>query len=569
MKNRFKTTFQPTILEFAVASALFALVFVLWFLLTDREAQTLQSKVNLEVGNFASQIEADLRSRLPALQRFSPGNLEAETTAYLDDVSGFQALEWIDLDGIVREVAPLKGNESDVGLDQTLESSRRVAFDRAAKTLLPSLTQPLPLVQGGKGTLLYLPKTQANKLQGFVLAVFRFDTWLDSVFTGRSTVPFTDDFRISVSYEGLPFYESKGFLELADQKLEGKAHVNLLNQTWELTLRPTKVFVSSNQTLIPAAVTFAGALVSLLLVFVVRLFRRAAEKDHLEFEPRVQERTAELSEALEVVQLTKGALVQQEKMASLGRLAAGIAHEINNPTGYILSNMATLGEYFDYLSKVSRAAVNLQSALEADPLAITQAVRLLQEVRSQDDLDYILKDTTQLLSDSNKGATRIRDIVQGLRSFAHVENAEPVMSDLNEIVQESLKIVNNKLKYHCTLDVQLGALRPILAQSGRLEQVVINLLTNAADAIPTKGTIQVKTWAEPGSVCLSVTDDGQGMPPELVKRVFEPFFTTKDVGKGTGLGLSISMGIIEDHHGTINLSSAVGRGTTFTVKLPS
>ena len=132
-----------------------------------------------------------------------------------------------------------------------------------------------------------------------------------------------------------------------------------------------------------------------------------------------------------------------------------------------------------------------------------------------------------------------------------------------------MKIVNNKLKYHCTLDVQLGVLRPFMAQSGRLEQVVINLLSNAADAIPTRGTIIVKTWAEPSSVCLSVTDDGQGMPPELVKRVFEPFFTTKDVGKGTGLGLSISMGIIEDHRGTIDLNSAVGRGTTFTVKLPA
>jgi len=721
VKNRSNSAYQPLLLEFAGAAALLTLVVYLWFLLSERELQNLRSKVNLEASYLTVQIEADFRSRLPVLQRLSRTNFEAEATTYLNDMPGIPVLGWIDFNGLVRQVVPPKGYQKALGLDPSIENSRRKAFERAEKTLLPAMTEPLNLVEGGRGTLMYLPRNQAGELPGFVLAVFRFDAWLDFVFAARSPGPFTDDFQISVAWGGLPIYENKGFLGLSAQKIEGKSKVRVLDQTWDLSLRPTKAFVSRGKTLLPEVVAFSGALVSLLLVFVVRLFRRAStevelrnhlesdflssaphvkllldstgeaiygmsldgcctfanpacarllgyasaseligqhmhelihhhneagevipvedcriyqvftqaeathadnevfwkadgtafpveylsypqldngvtigavvtfaditarrasEKEHLELEQRlqklnesleerVQERTAELSEALEVVQLTRGSLVQQEKMASLGRLAAGIAHEINNPTGYILSNMATLGEYFSYMSELSKAAVNLQHSLNADPQALIEAARLFEEALSKDDLDYILGDATQLLSDSNKGAIRIRDIVQGLRSFAHGENSEPVMSDLNEIVQESLKIVNNKLKYHCTLDVQLGVLRPFMAQSGRLEQVVINLLTNAADAIPTRGTIIVKTWAEPSSVCLSVTDDGQGMPPELVKRVFEPFFTTKDVGKGTGLGLSISMGIIEDHRGTIDLNSAVGRGTTFTVKLPA
>ncbi|MEI8095831.1 MAG: ATP-binding protein [Spirochaetales bacterium] len=852
-------------LPLLVGLLLASLVLILWVTMMNREHDTLLSHVSSEAQYLADQTEADLRNRVPALQRLAqipPGTTELaasdflrDAQSYFSDSPGFQALEWVDRDSVIRLVVPLEGNEKAQGLNLSFEEIRRSALAAARASHEPTLTPPVELVQGGKGVLVFFPVYAGGSFQGSVLAVFRLEKWFDYVFATKRLRALKEDFQIQVLLENQSVYQTGDWTAPSPPAAnlpEVSSQTQLLYHTLRIVVRPTPSYVESQLTALPALAALFGFLVSILVAFVVQLLlktsaevaerrrvevelqstvvrtelaakagrlgiwtwdlatdqmawndrmfelfglnrteqptyewwrqsihpqdrgaaeslllhsvagevtfdtefrvvptygpqkilravattvsdeqgtvtqvsglqwdvtesrnaeselrrsaeqvkllldstgeaiygldldglctfanpacarmlgykdpemligcsmhelihhhredgqplpleecqihrailaglpshvenevfwkadgsllpaeywsypqlehgkitgvvvtfidvteRRAAEQARLEYEERlqklnesleerVQERTAELSEALEVVQLTKGSLVQQEKMASLGRLAAGIAHEINNPTGYILSNVRTLSEYFRYMqSLVTAGGVAVKASRTdrgpADPKAVSAAVRGWDQALASDDLAFVLKDTGLILSDAEKGAVRIRDIVKGLSSFAHADSGAPAPCNLNDVLKEALKVVNNKLKYHCRVETTLEPVPNLLAQAGKLEQVFINLLTNAADAIPDTGVITVRSWSDQHSVWVSVTDNGQGISEENQKRIFEPFFTTKDVGKGTGLGLSISVGIIEDHGGTIQVASKLGTGTTFTIRLP-
>lgn len=256
-------------------------------------------------------------------------------------------------------------------------------------------------------------------------------------------------------------------------------------------------------------------------------------------------------------------IIQQEKMASIGQLAAGVAHEINNPIGYISSNMTSLGRYAEKLVQYIKA---LEQAVEtlSDQTAKTE----LAEIKKKIKLDYILKDLDNLITESLEGAQRVSKIVQDLKSFSREEKKEAVLSDLNENIRSTLNIVRNEIKYVAELDLQLGAIPPLLCHPQQISQVVMNLLVNAAHAIDEKGVITLKTDFCGSYVEIIVSDTGCGISPQNIKKIFEPFFTTKDPGKGTGLGLSISLDIIRKHGGELLVSSQPGIGTTFTVRLP-
>ena len=254
-------------------------------------------------------------------------------------------------------------------------------------------------------------------------------------------------------------------------------------------------------------------------------------------------------------------IFQQEKMASIGQLAAGVAHEINNPMGFISSNLSTLNKYVDRLAEF--IAVNDES------LAGSEAAEKINAARKRLKIDYVMEDSHQLIAESLDGAARVRRIVQDLKSFSRVDHAETARINLNEAVDTTINIAWNEIKYVATLNRDFGEVPQIKCFPQQLNQVFLNLLVNAAHAIGDRqGSITVRTWSEAEYVFVSVTDSGCGIPEEIRQKIFEPFFTTKEVGKGTGLGLSISYDIVHKHGGEIMVESEVGLGSTFTVRLP-
>jgi signal transduction histidine kinase len=256
-------------------------------------------------------------------------------------------------------------------------------------------------------------------------------------------------------------------------------------------------------------------------------------------------------------------LLQAEKMASIGQLSAGVAHEINNPTGFILSNLGTLEKYVDKMTDFLRAQDEVMCALGA-----TDAVTALEEKRKALKMDYIAEDIKDLIRESMEGAERVKRIVQNLKSFSRVDQDQRKPADINECIEDTVKIVWNELKYKVDVFKNLGEIPLTQCHPQQLNQVFLNLLVNASQAIEERGEVRIRSWSENGSILVSIADTGSGIPEEVRSRIFDPFYTTKEVGKGTGLGLSLSYDIVKNHQGDILVDSEVGKGTTFTIRIP-
>ena len=282
-----------------------------------------------------------------------------------------------------------------------------------------------------------------------------------------------------------------------------------------------------------------------------------------------KEAEQQLTCAYERLKENQTQLVHSEKMASLGQLAAGVAHEINNPVGFVTSNLGTLAEYTEVFTRLLDAYQTLTDQLSPDQSAAGQDIlHGITEIRETEDLDFIREDIDALVAESLNGMHRVKEIVQGLKSFARVDEAEMQIADVNEGIEATLKVVWNELKYKCKVHTKLKALPQIRCYPGQLNQVFMNLLVNAAHAMEERGAITIETEMTDSDVVIRISDTGVGIPEEHLSKLFNPFFTTKPVGEGTGLGLSISYGIIQKHGGRIEVDSAVGRGTTFTIYLP-
>jgi signal transduction histidine kinase len=263
-------------------------------------------------------------------------------------------------------------------------------------------------------------------------------------------------------------------------------------------------------------------------------------------------------------------LVQSERLASIGQLAAGVAHEINNPVGYIFSNIGTLERYIADLFRMLAA----YEAAEVQ-LAGTPTGREVAELRESIELGYLKEDIPNLMAETLEGVRRVRKIVQDLKDFSRVDARQDwEWTNLHQGLDSTLNIVNNELKYKAEVVREYGQLPEVQCLASELNQVFMNLLVNAAHAIEkARGTIVLRTGTHEAEgqgpqVWVEISDDGCGIAPEQLQRIFDPFFTTKPVGKGTGLGLSLSYGIVQKHHGRIEVRSQPGQGTTFRVTLP-
>jgi signal transduction histidine kinase len=315
---------------------------------------------------------------------------------------------------------------------------------------------------------------------------------------------------------------------------------------------------------------------AVLLDALARLYALLAEQNrnlleaNLTLEQRVEERThalakaneqlareqAELTELLGKVEEAQQQLLQSEKMAAIGQLAAGVAHEINNPVGFVNSNLGTLKIY------VARLLALIDAYQGGDPALIATA-------RQAADLEFLLEDLPSLLAESQEGLGRVTKIVQDLKDFSHVDQAAHQQADLNAAMESTLNVVWNDLKYKAEVIRELGDIPLVDCVPAQINQVFMNLLVNAAQAIPQQGKIIVRSSSENGYVWFEVEDTGQGMSDEVRHRVFEPFFTTKPIGQGTGLGLSISYDIIvKKHGGRMDVRSIPSRGSCFRLWLP-
>lgn len=291
-------------------------------------------------------------------------------------------------------------------------------------------------------------------------------------------------------------------------------------------------------------------------------------------ESRVERRTAELldrNQQLEVanqeIKAAQQQLLQSEKMASLGLLAAGVAHEVNNPMSFVISNMGTLREYLECYQWLLKHYRRLRDETDNEKRAA-----LINEISAKElefDMAFIEDDIDTLLQDTLDGNMRVKEIVKGLKEFSHLDkNHQYDLHDINNCIESTLKMLTGQLKYHCEVTTQLQPLPHTLLEVGKFNQVIMNLLINASQAIQERGCIHITSSVLDSNIIVTIADDGQGIEPDKLANIFDPFYTTKAVGVGTGLGLSISYGIIEEHGGHISVESEVGVGTCFKIEMP-
>jgi two-component system, NtrC family, sensor kinase len=278
-------------------------------------------------------------------------------------------------------------------------------------------------------------------------------------------------------------------------------------------------------------------------------------------------KNVELQNAYAELKAAQSRILQQEKLASVGQLAAGIAHEINNPMGFIISNINTLLKYTDRIWEYVDLLKHEMDG-QGSGHCIEDSLKLVEEKKKSLKIDYIREDVNNLITESLEGAERVKKIVQDLKSFSRLDESEYKPADINAGIESTINIVWNELKYKVTLIREYGDIPFTKCNLGQLNQVFMNILINAAQAIESQGEIKIKTWSEQNFIHIFISDTGRGISQEHLKRIFEPFFTTKDVGKGTGLGLSIAYDIVKKHNGEIHVESEVGKGTAFTIIIP-
>ncbi len=295
----------------------------------------------------------------------------------------------------------------------------------------------------------------------------------------------------------------------------------------------------------------------------------STQDELLENNRNLEESIYEIAQINQELNETKNQMVQSEKMASVGQLSAGVAHEINNPIGFINSNLNTLDGYIKDFMELFRMQDSMLDALKGKRLDdVRETMKEIERFKKEADIGFVVDDVGRLVEESRDGIERVVSIVRGLKEFSHAGTSEKVDCDINKCLESTIKLCWHEIKYKAEIEKELGVIPCIKVRKQHIGQVFMNIIINAVQAIPDKGRVGIRTFAEDGNVVVRISDSGTGMPEEIRHRIFEPFFTTKPVGKGTGLGLSIVYGIVKEHGGSMDVESVKGKGTTFTIKFP-
>lgn len=277
----------------------------------------------------------------------------------------------------------------------------------------------------------------------------------------------------------------------------------------------------------------------------------------------IEKKNRDLRKTMDKLKSTQSQLIDSEKMASLGQLTAGIAHEINNPINYISSGINPLKRDMADIEELYKKFKDIFNN-DFDRNKLDESKQYSEEIES----DFLFEEIKSLLEGIEEGASRTKEIVAGLRNFSRMDEDAIKTANINEGLDSTLMLLKNKLKNKVVVRKNYGQIPPIECYAGKLNQVFMNIINNAADAIESKGEIEIRTWGDKEYVYVAIKDNGIGMPENIRKRIFEPFYTTKEVGEGTGLGLSISFGIIENHKGSITVKSKKDEGSEFIIRLP-
>lgn len=284
----------------------------------------------------------------------------------------------------------------------------------------------------------------------------------------------------------------------------------------------------------------------------------------VDVDQQVRLQTDELNKYISEQIFTQRLMLQQEKMAMISQLTAGIAHEINNPNAFISSNIVSLGKFFERLLQFTEVQ---QEALISGTACACQFEQL-QEVRNRLKIERIIRDIPELIRETIEGVDRIKNIVNQLKRFSCVDESEKNFTDINKCLENTLDSTINEFKNNTKINIEYGELPGFLCYPYQLQQVFKNLLMNAVHAVDLQGEITVRSWNEDGQILIAFVDNGCGIPKHLLLRIFEPFFTAREKNTGTGLGLSVSVEIVRNHGGEITVESEVGKGSTFTVSIP-
>jgi signal transduction histidine kinase len=304
--------------------------------------------------------------------------------------------------------------------------------------------------------------------------------------------------------------------------------------------------------------------------------RKRIERILKSSQEELTKKNSELTIALETVKKTQDHLIQQEKLAGIGQLAAGVAHEINNPLGFIANNVETLEQYYTAFDSIIAGYREIGASIAAkDDLEMSEKMNRILKLESEQELDYILHDLPDLFRDTNEGLDRIRKIVKGIGVFSRMDQEQVFAQyDLHKGLENTLLMACNEIKHNATVEKLFSEIPSIEAVGSEINQVLLNLIVNAVHAIKEKtneekGEIKILTWCDEHFVFCQIKDNGIGISPEILNQIFNPFFTTKPTGQGTGIGLSISYDIVVNRHqGDIIVESCLGKGTKFTIKLP-
>ena len=469
----------------------------------------------------------------------------------------------------VSYIVPLSTNRQAVGFDIHSEPIRRAAIERARASNRMAVTSPITLVQEQKpriGVLELLPvssapmadaREQAGRLHGFAVAVVKVDEMIYIATRGQTP----DGLGFHLIDPHAPqgqrlLYRSamQGAAASSTQVANWKTGLRMGDRNWELAVFTTESYRLRHRPWLAWVVGVAGLMFATLLqTLMLGMTGRTAV---------IQRQNEALKENQTELLRKDRALMQSEKMASIGQLAAGVAHEINNPLGFISCNMRTLSQYFSNIIRYD--IIRQENSDELSP----PTQKTLEESRESLDIEYILTEGVDLIKESLIGAERVCKIVLDLKNFSRVDAPEYEAVELTACLESALTICYNELKYVATIRKEYESAEKVLGHPGRLNQVFLNLLVNAGQAIVTPGEIVLRCWHDDAFVHASVSDTGSGIPEGIIDRIFDPFYTTKGVGEGTGLGLSISYEIIKNHQGELLVESVVGTGSTFTVKLP-
>lgn len=283
---------------------------------------------------------------------------------------------------------------------------------------------------------------------------------------------------------------------------------------------------------------------------------------------KIAEQSRHLRKQVIELQETREQLVQSEKMAVIGQLAAGVAHEINNPVGFIASNLDTLSDYLLDLRELVNKQQQCLGVLAAENSKESQLFDELRAFAQKINIDYLLPDIDQLISDSIEGAQRVEQIVADLSDFSYLSAPQTAAEDINVLLQKSINIASSELKYKADIELHLAEIPLVMCHCGKIGQVFLNLLVNAAQAIKERGLISVATGSDGERVWVEIADNGCGIAESNLGKIFDPFFTTKEIGKGTGLGLHVVKGAVDLHGGEIYVSSKEDCGASFKIFLP-